>query len=79
MRRSGAILRYTGRDWELLDDTPDNYGILFDNNILYKIHRNGEIQKYTLTRGWNRLDHDPTLFAFFTKSNIVRKDFLIDW
>jgi len=79
MRRSGAILRYTGRDWELLDDTPDNYGILFDNNILYKIHRNGEIQQYTLTRGWNRLDHDPTLFAFLTKSNIVRKDFLIDW
>ncbi len=91
MRRGGEILRYSGRDWEQLDDNPDddnpdndNYGILFhihnNNNILYKILRNGEIQKYNPdTETWERLEHDPTLFAFFTKSNIVRKDFLIDW
>ena len=97
MRRDGTIWQYTGTAWEQLDDNPDddnpdndNYGILFhihnNNNILYKILRNGEIQQYNpSTRVWNRLEHDPTTYVFFTnfipERNIliVRKDFLIDW
>jgi len=80
MRRGGEILRYnyTSRDWEQLDDNPDNYGILFHNEFLYKILENGETQKYNpSTRVWDRLEHDPcqgltanstftTTCAFFT-------------
>jgi hypothetical protein len=88
MRRGGTILRYTGRGWEQLDNTPDNYGILFHNEFLYKILQNGEIWQYTGTAWeptWERLEHDPTTYAFFTnfipERNIVivRKDFLINW
>ena len=78
IRRDGKILRYnyTGRAWEQLDDTPDNYGILFHIDVLYKIRENGEIKRYNqdtedweqLERDptWEQLERDPTTYAFFT-------------
>ncbi|MBA7554997.1 hypothetical protein ES705_47641 [subsurface metagenome] len=70
-------MQYTGTAWEQLDNTSDsNYGILFHEDILYKICENGEIQQYNPSTRvweqlehdptWERLEHDPTTYAFFT-------------